>query len=145
MHLCRDIMTRDPACCLPGDSAESVARLMLARNVGSVPVVESLENRVPVGIVTDRDLALKVIGGGRDPGATAVREVMTPNPITCRPDDDIRRALETMARYQVRRLPVVEGGQVVGIIAQADIATRLHAPADTAALVERISQEWQDM
>jgi CBS domain-containing protein len=98
-----------------------------------------------VGIVTDRDLTIKVLAEGRDPRHATVAEVMTPRPITCDPEDQIKRALETMARHQVRRLPVVEHGKLIGIIAQADIATRLNAPADTAALVEEISREWKDM
>jgi CBS domain-containing protein len=144
-HGCRDIMTADPATCQPGDTVIQVAQLMRARNVGSVPVVDSPATMALVGIVTDRDLTIKVIAERKNPDETRVREVMTPNPITCTPDDDIAKALETMARYQVRRLPVVERGRLIGIIAQADIATRLNAPADTAALVEQISREWRDM
>lgn len=144
-HLCRDIMTPDPASCQPDQTALEVAQLMRARNVGSVPVVENRETMVLVGIITDRDLTIKVIAGRRDPATTSVREVMSPEPITCAPDEDISRAVETMARSQVRRLPVVEGRRLIGIIALADIATRLHAPADTADLVEQISREWRDL
>ena len=144
-HLCRDIMTPDPASCRPDQTALEVAQLMRARNVGSVPVVENWDTMTLVGIVTDRDLTMKVIAGGRPPETTSVREVMSPNPITCAPDEDIQRALETMARSQVRRLPVVESGRLIGIIALADIATRLHAPADTADLVEQLSREWRDI
>jgi CBS domain-containing protein len=138
-------MTTNPACCEPGSTVEQVAVLMRKQNIGSVPVVASLQALDLVGIVTDRDLTIKVIAEGRDPRQATVGEVMTPRPITCHPDDQISRALETMARHQVRRLPVVEQGKVIGIIAQADIATRLRAPADTAALVEEISREWKDM
>jgi CBS domain-containing protein len=142
---CREIMTLSPACCEPGDTVTDVAQLMRRQNVGSLPVVESRDTMMLIGIVTDRDLTMKVIAEGHDPGTTVVRKVMTPNPITCHPDDQVQKALETMARHQVRRLPVVENGKVIGIIAQADIATRLNAPADTAALVEQISREWKDM
>jgi CBS domain-containing protein len=142
---CREIMTRDPACCEPGFTVEQVAVLMRQHNVGSAPVVGSLALRDLVGIVTDRDLTIKVLAEGRDPRHATVGEVMTRQPITCHPDDQISSALATMARHQVRRLPVVEQGRVIGIIAQADIATRLNAPADTAALVEEISREWKDM
>jgi CBS domain-containing protein len=144
-HTCRDIMTRNPICCEPRNTVEEVALLMRSRNVGSVPVVDSLATMTLVGIVTDRDLTLKVTAEARDPHLVNVGEVMTPKPIHCAPDDDVQKALETMARNQVRRLPVVEGQRVIGIIAQADIATRLNVPADTAALVERISKEWKDM
>jgi CBS domain-containing protein len=142
---CREIMTQNPACCEPGYTVEQVAVLMRKHNVGSVPVVASLQSLDLVGIVTDRDLTIKVLAEGRDPRTATVSEVMTPRPISCNPDDQIRRALETMARHQVRRLPVVDHGKVIGIIAQADIAIRLNAPADTAALVEEISREWKDM
>lgn len=142
---CREIMTLNPACCEPGSTVAEVAVLMRQHNVGSVPVVASLHTLELVGIVTDRDLTIKVIAEGRDPRLAKVGDVMTPRPISCHPDDQIRRALETMARHRVRRLPVVEQGKVIGIIAQADIATRLNAPADTAALVEEISREWKDM
>ena len=142
---CGEIMTRNPACCEPGYTVEQVAVLMRQHNVGSVPVVETLASQDLVGIVTDRDLTIKVLAEGRDPRHATVGEVMTPRPITCNAEDQISRALETMARHQVRRLPVVDRGKVVGIIAQADIATRLNAPADTAALVEEISREWKDM
>lgn len=138
-------MTKDPACIEPGETVEQVALLMKQRNVGSVPVVESLATMILAGIITDRDLAIKVIAARRDPREARVGEVMTANPIVCSPDDEIQKALETMARNQVRRLPVVEQRRVIGIIAQADIATRLNAPADTAALVEQISKEWKDM
>jgi CBS domain-containing protein len=138
-------MTPDPASCQPDQTALEVAQLMRARNVGSVPVVENRDTMVLVGIITDRDLTIKVIAGRRDPTTTSVRDVMSPHPITCAPDDDISRAVETMARSQVRRLPVVEGRRLIGIIALADIATRLHAPADTADLVEQISREWRDI
>lgn len=144
-QICRDIMTPSPVTCGPEETAMQVAQLMRARNVGSVPVVDAPSTMALVGIVTDRDLTIKVIAGGQDPETTLAREVMTANPITCAPDDDIRKAVETMARYQVRRLPVVDGGRLIGIIAQADIATRLNAPADTAALVEQISREWRDI
>ncbi len=143
--ICREIMTQNPACSEPGDTVTQVAQLMKRRNVGSVPVVESFGSMVLVGIITDRDLAIKIIAEGRDPAQAKVGEAMTANPISCSPEDDIQRALEIMARNQVRRLPVVERRQVIGIIAQADIATRLNAPADTAALVEQISKEWKDM
>lgn len=144
-NICREIMTPHPANCRPEETAMEVARLMRGRNIGSVPVVENRETMALIGIITDRDLAIKVIAGGRNPETTTARDVMTPNPISCAPEDDVRKALETMARYQVRRLPVVEGGRLIGIIAQADIATRLNAPADTAALLEQISREWRDI
>ena len=88
--LSRQIMTPDPASCRPEETAMEVAQLMRARNVGSVPVVENRETMALVGIITDRDLTIKVIAGRRNPETTSVREVMSPNPITCGPEDDIQ-------------------------------------------------------
>ena len=139
---CSEIMTRDVRTASPEMTLRDVGAMMREGDMGAVPVVDGGKL---VGIVTDRDLTIKVLAEGRDPRHATVGEVMTPRPITCNPEDQISRALETMARHQVRRLPVVEHGKVIGIIAQADIATRLNAPADTAALVEEISREWKDM
>jgi len=106
--------------------------------VGSVPVVES--DRL-VGIVTDRDIVLKVVAGGRNPEQAAVKEAMTPNPVSCKEDDDLEYALRLMKERQVRRMPIVDGGgRLTGIIAQADVATRVHKDAKTGELVEAISE-----
>jgi CBS domain-containing protein len=111
--------------------------------VGSVPVADDRQRLL--GIITDRDVALRVVAEGRNPGGTMVQEVMTRDPITCRPDDDVRHALEGMAQHQVRRMPVVgDDGRLLGIISQADIATRLDAPRRIAAVVEEISQPGAD-
>jgi CBS domain-containing protein len=113
---------------------------MRDEDVGPIPIVESQENRRLVGIVTDRDLAIKVIAEGRDSKATKVQDVMSSDVVTVGPDDDIRRAFDAMQKNQLRRIPVVENGKIVGIIAQADIATRLEAPKETAKVVENISR-----
>jgi CBS domain-containing protein len=103
--------------------------------------VNNSTTRKVIGIVTDRDLALRVVGQGRDIEATTVGHVMTPNPWAARSSDDVEDVLEIMAQHQVRRVPIiVDDGQLVGIIAQADVATRLHSPPKTAAVVAEISQ-----
>jgi CBS domain-containing protein len=105
-------------------------------------VVDNEQSRTLVGIVTDRDLVLKVIAEGRDPKTTRVGEVMSKKLITCRADDDVDVAMQAMAQYQLRRVPVVEGNlMLVGIIAQADVATRVNEPEKTAEVVKEISQE----
>jgi CBS domain-containing protein len=94
-----------------------------------------------VGIVTDRDLALKVVAEGRDPKTTKVEAVMTRKVVTCRADDELQKALDTMAEHQLRRIPVVDNNnKIVGIIAQADVATRVDRPEKTAEMVKEISQ-----
>ena len=94
-----------------------------------------------MGIVTDRDIAVYVVAKGREANTTQVASVMTRNPLTCRPEDDVQIALDAMKSHQVRRIPVVNGdGQLVGIIAQADVATRTQATEKKAEMVEQISK-----
>jgi CBS domain-containing protein len=94
-----------------------------------------------VGIVTDRDLALKIVALGRDPKSTKAEEVMTLQVVTCRAEDDLQKALDAMAGHKLRRIPVVDNNNgIVGIIAQADVATRVDQPEKTAAVVRGISQ-----
>ena len=101
---------------------------MKQHDVGSVPVVES-DKRL-VGIVTDRDIVVKVVAAGRNPEQTPVKEAMTPNPVSCKEDDDLDYALKLMKERQVRRMPIVDGsGRLTGIIAQADVATRVNKDA----------------
>jgi CBS domain-containing protein len=139
--ICADVMTRDPACCELGDTAANAAKIMKAHDVGSVPVCLNLDTRKLIGIVTDRDIALYVVAKGSDARTTQVASVMTRNPMTCRPEDDLQKALDAMENYQVRRIPVVNGdGELVGIIAQADVATRTQAAEKKAEMVEQISK-----
>ena len=137
---CRDVMTPTPSCCVPDDIVVEAARLMKNQNVGSVPVVADRDDHRLVGMVTDRDLALRVIAEGRDPHDTAVRDVMTTRPVSCRESDIYQQALQAMAEHQLRRSPVVdEQGRLAGIIAQADVATRIAQLSTTGAVVEAIS------
>jgi CBS domain-containing protein len=141
MKKCRDVMTGDPVCCVPTDTAARVAKMMKSENIGSVPVCEDRHNKKLVGIVTDRDLALYVVAENRDANSTKVQDVMTRQPVTCCADDDIQRALDAMEKNQVRRIPVLDdGGHLIGIIAQADVAMRTDHPEKTAEVVEEISK-----
>jgi CBS domain-containing protein len=137
---CRDVMTTNPSFCVPGDPALRAAEIMRDENIGPVPVVAGTDDRRVLGIVTDRDLTVRLIADGRAPEATRVDDVMTANPVTCREEDGIEEALETMSRHQVRRVPVVDGdGRLIGIIAQADVA-RLMDEEEVGEVVEDISQ-----
>lgn len=141
MKKCTDVMTKDPVACLPTDMAVKAAGLMKSENVGSIPVIENEKNRVLVGILTDRDLALKVVAEGLDPKSTKVESVMTNEVVTCHADDDVQKALDSMSENQVRRIPVVDQeNKILGIIAQADMATRAKHPKRTAKMVKGISQ-----
>lgn len=141
MPKCSEVMTRDPACCEPGESITRVAGMMKRHDVGSIPVVESHEDRKLIGIVTDRDLVVNVLAEERDVERATVRDAMTANPAFCREDDEAERAVELMSERQVRRMPVVDSaGRLVGIIAQADVATRVSRDKTTGELVEAISE-----
>ena len=118
-------MTRQLTCCTPSDTVHVVAQSMKAQNVGAMPVIDSHEKKRVVGIVTDRDLALKVVAEGLDPRKTKVDDVMSRKTVVCKIDDDWQVALDAMAKHQLRRIPVVDGqGRIEGIIAQADVAVR---------------------
>ena len=141
MKKCRDVMTKNPICCQPDDMATKAAELMKSENIGSIPVIENDQTKILVGIVTDRDLTLKIIAEGLDAKSTKVDAVMTRKVVTCRADDDSQKALDAMSEHQLRRIPVVDDdNKIVGIIAQADVATRVDHPKRIAALVKEISQ-----
>jgi len=141
MRKCDEVMTKNPICCLPNDMVAKVAQLMRRENVGSIPVVENEQTKKLVGIVTDRDLALKVVADGLDGKTTIAEAVMTSDIVTCLAEDDLQKALDAMADHQLRRIPVVNKEyKVVGIIAQADVATRVNQPEKTAEMVKEISQ-----
>jgi len=134
-------MTKDPVCCLPEDTADKAAQLMKKEDVGPVPVIESQQNNKLIGILTDRDLVIKVVAEGRDPKTTRIEDVMTRNPVTCRAEDDLQKAFKAMEEHQVRRIPVVDSSdRVLGIIAQADVAIRVGEPMKTAEVVKEISK-----
>jgi CBS domain-containing protein len=138
---CRDVMTEDLVFCMPGDAVSEVAKMMKREDIGPVLIVDSERSKTLVGIVTDRDLAIKVVGEGRDPKNTKVEDVMTRKLVTCHADDNIENAMKAMAQYQLRRIPVVdENMKLVGIISQADVATRVDEPERTAEVVREISQ-----
>jgi CBS domain-containing protein len=138
---CNEVMTKNPVCCLPTDMVAKAAQLMKSENIGSIPVIENEQTEKLVGIVTDRDLALRIVAEGRDAKSTNVETVMTRKVVTCRSDDDLQKALDAMAEHQLRRIPVVDNdNKVVGIIAQADVATRVDQPEKTAEMVKEISQ-----
>lgn len=141
MPKCSEVMTRDPMCCEPTDPVTRAAEMMSQHDVGSLPVVESLQSRRLVGIVTDRDVVTKVVAGNRDVASATVSDAMTPNPAVCHEEDELERAVAIMADRQVRRLPVVDAsGRLSGIIAQADVATRGNRDERTGELVEAISE-----
>jgi CBS domain-containing protein len=134
-----DAMTTDPATVTRRTTAAEVARLMRDQDVGAVPIVDG---PALVGIVTDRDLALRVVAEGLDPTTTYVEEIATPEPRAAQAGEALDLAYERMAAWRVRRLPVVDGKRLVGMLAQADL---VHELKDKKAgqLVDEISQPGQ--
>jgi len=138
---CSEIMTKNPECCLPSDSVITAAQLMKSEDVGPIPIVADKDGRKLAGIITDRDLAIKVIAEARDPNTTRIRDVMSDNVVSCRETDDVNQVLKLMEENQVRRIPVIgSNDQLLGIIAQADVATRLRQPNATGRVVAQISE-----
>ena len=132
----RDLMTSNPATLEPSATVSDAARLMAQEDVGPDPIVEG--GRL-TAIVTDRDLVVRVLAEGKDPNSTTLGEIASSDLTTVSPDTDLREAMELMSASQVRRLPVVESGQLVGIVAQADIA-RAADEEETGEVVQDISQ-----
>lgn len=133
----RDAMTSNP-CTIDADKPVAyAAKMMKDEDVGLAPVVQG--DRL-VGTVTDRDIVTRVIAEGRDPGSISVREIASTDLVTIDPQQGLDEALRLMAKHQVRRLPVVEeGGRLVGVVAQADVATHADSSA-TGRMVEEISE-----
>jgi CBS domain-containing protein len=134
----RDIMTANPRTVTPDESVTRAAEIMREADVGVVPVVEDTGSMRLAGLITDRDIAVRIVAEGRDNKAT-VREIMSSGLATVRPDDDLDRVTELMKTEQVRRIPVCEGDRLVGIIAQADVA-REGRDRKTGDVVEEISE-----
>jgi CBS domain-containing protein len=137
----QDVMTRNPASVTPDAPASEAARIMKTEDVGVVPVVENNESRRLVGVVTDRDLAVRLVAEGRD-GQSRVRDVMSEGQLHTRgPNDDLDAAMDTMAKEQVRRIPIVdERGALVGIVSQADVVRKASNESKAEDTVERISE-----
>ena len=141
----RELMTPNPAQVSPSDTVQRVSQLMGEHDCGCIPVVNADDPRAVVGVVTDRDIALRAVAKGR-PVTTPISEVMTPNPDCVSPDDDLSHVEKLMADRQIRRVVVVDGaGECVGIIAQADLAraakrTQEPSPRDMVDVLEKISR-----
>jgi CBS domain-containing protein len=131
----RDAMTENPRSIGASTSVVEAARLMREEDIGSLPITD---DEKLVGMITDRDITTRVVAEAADPTSMSVEDVYSRDLVSVEPDEDLDEALQLMARHQVRRLPVVENGRLVGIVAQADIA--LKDNDKTAQLVEAISE-----
>jgi CBS domain-containing protein len=132
----RDRMTSQPTTIERSRPVTDAARLMRDNNVGSLPVVE--DGRL-IGMITDRDIVVRVVAEGRDLDSATVADAYSDQPVTVEPEQDLDEALTLMARYQVRRLPVTEGDRLVGMLAQADVALE-EKEKTTGEVVQAISE-----
>ena len=141
----QDLMTMSPACVTADEPVSRGAQLMAEHDCGCIPVVDASDNRRVIGVITDRDIAVRGVAQGKGPD-TRVRELMTPDPQCCLPDDELQAVERMMADQQVRRVVIVDDdGFCVGIVAQADLARASEKTSDVtdrdlARVVERISQ-----
>jgi CBS domain-containing protein len=132
------VMTSNPACCRPDASLREVARMMLDNDCGEIPVVD--ESMRPQGVVTDRDIVVRVVAEGRDTNSVRVSEVMSTPPTTVTTDAKLSDVIDVMESRQIRRVPVVDlDGKLCGIVAQADIALQ-GSDRKTGSVVEEVSQ-----
>ncbi|AGT31406.1 hypothetical protein M493_05540 [Geobacillus genomosp. 3] len=137
MQTVRDVMSTDVQYCTPLDNMYEVAVKMREFNVGAIPIVD--HGRL-VGMITDRDLVVRGIAE-KHPGSTAVTEVMSRELVTVSPDDSVQKAADLMARHQIRRLPVVADGRLVGIVALGDLATNRYSDESAGRALSEISEQ----
>ena len=134
MHI-RDVMTPNPRTVSPDDSIQNAARIMRDEDTGAIPVVE---NGRPVGMVTDRDIVVRAVADGGQV-SRPVREILTTGVVCASPEMSTREANELMSEHQVRRLPVVENGQLVGIVSLGDLAVKEGKDRRTGDTLQDIS------
>ena len=135
-----EIMSKDPACCTPETRLQEVARMMVDRDCGEIPVVDSKDSQKPVGVITDRDITVRTVARGKNPLDLKASDVMTGSPVTVKPNTSVEECCDLMEEKQLRRVPVVDDkGCLCGIVAQADIAR--HATGrQTAEVVQEVSK-----
>jgi CBS domain-containing protein len=119
----KDVMTSDPACCTPDTKLPEIAKMMESNDCGEIPVVASSSDKRPVGVVTDRDIVIRVIARGMNPADKTAADCMTKDPVTVRVDTRLGEVCDLMESNQIRRVPVVDAsGKLIGIVSQADVA-----------------------
>ncbi len=104
----KEVMSPNPVCCTPGDSAQMVARIMRDGNIGSIPVVIDQQSRELVGVITDRDLCCSIVADGLDPKMTPIQKFISLDPVTCRDGENVEKCERAMQEHQIRRIPIVD-------------------------------------
>jgi CBS domain-containing protein len=136
-----EIMSKNVVVCRTSDTAVLCAKLMKDHDVGAIPVVDDPKTRRLLGIITDRDIAVKIVAAELDPRKTTIERAITPSPATARADDDVERVAELMREKRVRRVPVTDtSGALVGIVAQGDIARKGVSSEKVHETVKEISK-----
>jgi len=135
----KDLMTPDPACCTRDTPIADVARLMVQRDCGQIPIIESSARKRVVGVVTDRDIVCRAIAENRNPLDLKAEAVMTTPAVTVADTSDADDVQSVMEKHQIRRVPVVnQNGELSGIVSQADIA-RQRSSREAGELVRDVS------
>jgi|SRR5687767_13565415 len=136
----KDVMTPDPACCTADTGLQEVAKLMVDHDCGEIPVVESKETKLPIGVITDRDIVVRSVAKGSNPLDLTAADCMTKPCVTVTPEMSIEECGNILERNKIRRVPVVDAsGSCCGIIAVADIALRA-AGNVTSEVVKEVSE-----
>ncbi len=128
--LVKEVMSTDPVSIAANETASAAARLLSRHNIGALPVVQG---KKLVGVVTDRDLVLRCVAANRQPDSTPVASLMSQRLVTVSPSDSLQAAAEKMAAEQVRRLPVVEGRELVGMLSLGDLVRQPDYTMEAAA------------
>lgn len=138
----RSLMTSNVVLALPSMCINEIAREMKRANVGAIPIVDNLKSKKVLGVVTDRDIVIKALSEGISTLCTTVGAIMTRDVISCKPTDTIVKVLALMTSYKLRRIIVLNAKrEIVGIITESDIATRLRKPGTTSDLIKSISSK----
>ena len=135
-----EIMTKDPACCGPDTSLQEVAQLMVEHDCGCIPVVDGEDSKIPVGMITDRDICCRVVAEGKNPLDLTAQDAMTSTVVSVTPETSLDECCKIMEDAQIRRIAVVDAnGSCCGIVAQADIAANATSK-ETAEVVQEVSK-----
>lgn len=137
----QDIMTKDPSCVTADATVREAAQVMGREDVGIVPVVDGQSDKHLVGVVTDRDIAIRCVAEGKD-GTCRVRDVMSTHDLaTCNQNDEVDNVMSAMSLEKVRRIPIVdERGSLVGIVSQADLALKARRGDQTEQTLRSVSE-----
>lgn len=134
-------MTERPACCTPRTPLSEVARLMVENDCGEIPVVEDMDSRKLAGVITDRDIAVRIVAAGRNSAEAFASDCMTSPCVSVSPDTSMEDCCELMELNKIRRVPVLDSaGAVVGIVSLADVVRTAKA-STTAAVVKEVSTD----